>query len=149
MRHRMAAAVLALAGLLLSLYLTLHRLGLTGPLTCGADNSCDKVQSSVYADFLGLPVAAFGVGGYLALLVVALVGLQPRYVRRRAPTLLLVGLSALGVLFTAYLKYLEIFKIGAICRWCLVSAVLITAILIVSGAGMRGQSAEGGGQSGG
>lgn len=137
MRHRMTVAVLALIGLLLSAYLTLHRLGLTGPLTCGADNPCDRVQSSVYADLLGVPVAAFGVAGYLALLVIALAGLQSRWLEQRGPTKLLALASGLGVAFTAYLKYLEVFRIGAICRWCLVSAVLITAIFVISVAALR------------
>lgn len=137
MRHRMAGAVLALLGLLLSTYLLLHRLGLTGPLACGAGDTCDKVQTSSYAVLLGLPVAAYGVAGYLGLLVVALVGLQPRWVARREPTVVLVALAAMGTAFTAYLKYLELFRINAICWWCVASAVLIVSILAVSLAGLR------------
>jgi uncharacterized membrane protein len=145
----MAAAVLALGGLLVSVYLLLHRLGLTGPLACGpGENACERVQASRYADFLGVPVAAYGVAGYLAILAVALVGLQPRFAARRTPTLSLVALAGLGVLFTLYLKYLEIFRIGAICRWCLVSAVLIVTIFGVSLAGLRRHAATAEGVAG-
>ncbi len=133
----MAAAALALAGLLLSVYLLLHNLGLMGPLQCGAGNACEKVQTSRYAYLVGVPVAAYGVAGYLSLLVVALAGLQDRWLAARWPTLGLVVLSGGGVAFTAYLKYLEIFRIHAICRWCVVSAVLITAIFGASLAGLR------------
>jgi uncharacterized membrane protein len=41
-------------------------------------------------------------------------------------------LSGIGVLFTAYLTYLELFVIHAICRWCVASGVVILAIFIVS-----------------
>lgn len=137
MRHRMAVAVLALVGLLLSTYLLLYKLGFTGPLVCGAAGSCERVQTSRWGVLLGLPVAAYGVGGYLAILGVALLGLQERWQDRAKPTRWLVWLSGAGLAFTLYLKYLELFRIHAICRWCVVSAVLITAIFVLSLVGMR------------
>lgn len=132
MRHRQAVALLALVGLMLSVYLTMYHYGLVGALACGASASCDKVQASRYAVFLGLPVAAYGVGGYLALLVVALAGLQDRFAGSVMPTRMLALLSGLGAGFTAWLKYLEVFRIHAICRWCVVSAVIITLIFAIS-----------------
>lgn len=136
MRHRQAIAVLALAGVFLSLYLWLWKIGMMGPLRCGT-GACERVQTSVYADFLGLPVAAYGVAGYAALLVMSLVGLQPRFAARRAPTLLLLGLASVGVAFTGYLSYLEYAVIEAWCRWCLASAALIVAIWATALAGLR------------
>jgi len=50
---------------------------------------------------------------------------------------LLVGLATVGALFTAYLTYLELFVIHAICRWCFGSAVIITLIWMVSLAALR------------
>jgi uncharacterized membrane protein len=128
----MAAAVLALLGLLLSLYLLLHQLGLTGSLACGSGGGCDRVQASPWAWLLGIPVAAHGVAGYAAILAAALWGLSARRLADRRPTVALVALSAGGVAFTAYLKYVELFRIGALCRWCVASAVLIVLILAVS-----------------
>jgi len=132
MKHRMVAASLALVGLMLSAYLLMHSLGMTGPLACGGSASCDRVQASRWADFLGLPVAAYGVGGYLSLLVVALAGLQPRWEHSALPTRWLAILSGIGVAFTIYLTYVELFVIGAVCRWCVGSAVIILAIFLVS-----------------
>jgi len=86
MRHRMVAATLSLIGLLLSIYLTLHRLGVVGPIACGGSGSCDQVQLGPYGALFSIPVAAYGAAGYLALLVVALVGLQEPWAGRRAPT---------------------------------------------------------------
>ncbi len=137
MRHRMVVATLALVGVLLSTYLTLYHYGLMGSLVCGASESCEKVQLSRYAMFLGVPVAVLGLGGYLVLLVVALAGLEGRCAAGARVTRVLTLISGLGVAFTAYLTYLELFRIHAVCRWCVGSAALIAAIFVVSLAGMR------------
>lgn len=136
MRHRQAIALLALVGLFVALYLWLHALGFGGPLKCGT-GGCDTVQSSPYAVLFGVPVAFYGVVGYLAILVVALVALRPAALLESRWNLLLVGLATGGVLFTAYLTYLELFVIHAICRWCVGSAVIITAIWIVALVSLR------------
>lgn len=137
MRHRMVVAVLALVGLLLSLYLTLHRLGVIGPIACAGSAACDVVQLGPYGALLGVPVAAYGVAAYLGILGTALAGLQERWLAHPGPTRLVALLSGAGVAFTLYLMYLELFVIRALCAWCLASAVLIAAILGVSLVGMR------------
>lgn len=133
----MVAALLSLGGFFVSLYLWLWKLGIVGELACGAGGECEVVQNSSYAVIFGLPVAACGVLGYSALFAVSLAGLQPRWRERRGPTVLLVALAATGAAFTAYLTYLEAFVIRAWCRWCLVSAAIITAVLIAALAGLR------------
>jgi uncharacterized membrane protein len=132
MTRRMAVALLALLGLLLSVYLTLHQLGYLGNLACGAGGGCEKVQASRWAYVAGIPVAAFGVAGYLAILVAALAALQERWAEGVTPARWLVLLSGAGVLFTVYLKALEAFVIHAFCRWCIVSAVCIAIIFALS-----------------
>ena len=133
----MVAAILALAGLFVALYLWLWKLGVVGSLVCGPGGSCEYVQSSPQSVILGLPVALYGVVGYLALLVVGLAGVQPRWAERREPTVLLALLSVLGVLFSGYLPYLEAYVLHAWCRWCLGSAAIITAIFVASVVGLR------------
>jgi len=132
----MAVAVLALCGVLVSTYLLLYKLGVIGSMVCGVANECERVQASRYSTFLGFPVAAFGVGGYVVLLGIALYGLSDRHVAEPGPTRWLTGLSALGVVFSLYLLALELFVIHAICRWCSVSGVLILAICAVSVGGL-------------
>ncbi|MEE8077873.1 MAG: vitamin K epoxide reductase family protein, partial [Pseudomonadales bacterium] len=66
-RHR-GVAILALVGLFISVYLLLYHLGYYGMLLCGT-GSCDVVQSSKYANFVGLPVPGLGAAWYLAMLV--------------------------------------------------------------------------------
>jgi uncharacterized membrane protein len=123
----MVSAVLALVGLLVSLYLWLWKIGLLGVLACG-DGGCERVQLSPYAQLFGVPVAFLGVLGYAAILVLSLAGLHGRPAASRWPTDALLVLSGAGVAFTGYLTYLEAAVIQAWCRWCLVSAGIITAI---------------------
>jgi uncharacterized membrane protein len=132
MRHRQAIAVLALVGLFVALYLWLHALGFGGAIKCGASGGCETVQTSPWAVFLGFPVAFYGVVGYLAVLVVALVSLRPTALAQRGWNQLLLALVTIGVVFTAYLTYVELFLIQAICRWCIGSAVIIAAIWLVA-----------------
>jgi uncharacterized membrane protein len=130
-RRRQAIAVLALAGLFVSLYLWLHKLGVIGVLQCGT-GGCDTVQASAYADFLGLPVALYGVVGYALMFVLSLAAVQQAQSPRRGLDSLLAILASLGFAFTVYLTALELFVIHAICRWCVGSAAIITAIAVLS-----------------
>ena len=136
MRHRQAIAALALVGFFVALYLWLHQIGVGGELKCGT-GACETVQTSPWAQQFGIPVAFYGVLGYAAILAVALVGLQPAWLGRRGPSVLLAALATGGVLFSGWLTYLELFVIHAICRWCVGSAVIITAIWLVALGGVR------------
>src|ERR1700730_15248347 len=106
----MLIALLALAALFLSGYLTLYKLGYTGQLAC-AVGSCERVQSSRWSTLFGLPVAAWGAAFYLTTLVIALAGTQPAYAERRSLASLLAALTGFGVLFSAYLTSLELFVV--------------------------------------
>ena len=129
--NRMAIAVFALIGLLMSVYLTLHKFGYIGTLACGT-GSCDTVQTSPWAVFMGIPVPVLGVVGYLVLLILAIVGLQPAHAENRKLGLLIFVLADIAVGFTLYLTYLEAFVINAWCRWCIGSALIVTLIWIFS-----------------
>lgn len=131
MRHRQVIALLALVGFGIALYLWLYKLGYLGRLQCGS-GTCEYVQTSSYGDFWGVPVAFYGVVGYALIFAVALAGLRPALVSRRWPTQLVAALAAGGWLFTLYLTYVELFVLHAICRWCVSSAVVITAIAVVA-----------------
>lgn len=131
MIYRMSAALLSLAGLFISAYLYLYKLGKIGSLACGT-GGCETVQLSPWSRIAGVDVALIGVLGYAGLLGLTLASLQPGLAGRRWPATLLSGLAGIGVLFTGYLTYLEFFVIHAICRWCVASAFVILAIFIVA-----------------
>jgi uncharacterized membrane protein len=132
----MIVAALALAGIFISLYLTLYKLGVIGELTCSI-GSCETVNTSKWSTFLHLPVAAWGLLFYAEVFVISLVGTMPRFENERILSLLLVGEAAFGVLFSAWLTYLELAVIHAICIWCVTSAAIVLAILVVSIADLR------------
>jgi uncharacterized membrane protein len=129
--RRMIIAALALIGAFVALYLTLYKMGAIGHLACGL-GGCERVNTSKWAIFAGAPVAAWGLAFYIATFVVALVGTSPSWVDRRGVSYLLAAMSFVGVLFSAWLTYLELYVIDAICKYCVTSAVIVTAIFLVS-----------------
>ena len=127
----MLAALVALAGLFVALYLMLYKLGYIGTLVCSV-GSCEVVQTSKWATLLGFPVATWGVAYYLAVLAVSLTGLAPRFAESLGISRLLAAMTATGLLFSLWLTYLELFVIDAICLWCVVSAVLATLLFVIA-----------------
>ncbi|HSH45987.1 MAG TPA: vitamin K epoxide reductase family protein [Longimicrobiales bacterium] len=130
--NRMVVAAVALVGVFVATYLLLYNLGLVGSIVCGIGGGCETVQASEYAYFLGIPVAAWGLGGYLAILGVAMLGTQPALAEERWVGMTLFGLATVAFLFSLYLSALEQWVIGAWCRWCVVSAILATLIFVFS-----------------
>ncbi len=123
--------LLALAGLGVSGYLTWTHLT-SHAIACGGSQECDIVQQSAYSTVLGIPVALLGMLAYATLLALLLLrGRLPEEWDAYIP-LAVFGISLIGVLYSAYLTYLEIYVIHAICRWCASSAVIITAIFFLS-----------------
>jgi uncharacterized membrane protein len=123
-RLRLAAIVLALVGLGVAAYLTyVHYEGIEP--VCGLGGDCEKVQTSEWADFAGIPVALLGLIGYATILVTLFV---PREEALIAGALV----SLVGFGFSAYLTYRELFSIDAICPWCVSSAVIMTLLAIVT-----------------
>lgn len=131
MTKRMLLALMAMAGVAIATYLTLYKTGAIGQLACSV-GSCETVNTSKWSTFLGLPVAAWGLGFYLLLLGVTLAGVQERWSASLSLSRVLLGLTLWGVLFSAWLTYLELFVIHAICVWCVTSAVLVAVMCVVS-----------------
>jgi uncharacterized membrane protein len=127
--------LLTLAGLGVSGYLMW---GYTVPgaiLACGASQGCETVKNSSYANLMGIPIPVVGLVSYGGLLLLLIAQNQASI---RANDLMpyvalaIFGLSFIGVLYSAYLTYIELFVIYAICRWCVTSAILMTALFLLS-----------------
>jgi uncharacterized membrane protein len=131
MTRRMLIAALAFAGVFLAIYLTMYKLGVIGELACSVGH-CETVNLSRWSVFLGLPVAAWGVGFYVVVFTVALAGTTERLADAPWISTALLALSGWGVVFSAWLTYLELFVINAICVWCVVSAILVTVLFGLS-----------------
>jgi uncharacterized membrane protein len=120
---RVVLGVLAAAGLLISAYLTWVHFARVAPVCVGGSGGCETVQSSRYATVLGVPVSVLGLVGYAGLLLSAVL-------RGEVGVYLGFLIALVGTLFSAYLTYLELFVIHAVCQWCLASATIMVAALI-------------------
>ncbi len=123
-------SALALVGMLVAGYLTwVHYAG--GGALCAGVGDCETVNTSPYAEVAGVPVALLGLGMYAALFALTLTArARPR--AAEPLTAAVFGLSLAGTLYSVYLTYLEVAVIRAICPWCVVSAVLVTAIFLLT-----------------
>ena len=139
MTKRMIVATLSLAGIFVAVYLLLYKIGVVGNLSCSV-GSCETVNLSKWATFLGAPVAAWGVGFYIVMFVLSLMSVQDRYADSLGMSKALALVSASGVAFSAWLTYLELFVIHAICQWCVVSAIIVTIIFVFALLDLRDRS---------
>lgn len=119
---------LAVMGLGVAVYLTYVETWAVAAV-CGPVGDCNAVQTSEYAYLFGIPIGVLGVIGYVAILTTWAWG---TWRADNRATLALLAMTAFGVLFSIYLTYLEPFVIGAVCAWCLTSAVVMTLLLLLS-----------------
>lgn len=131
MTRRMIIAALALVGVGLATYLAMYKLGMLGTLACTV-GSCETVNLSKWATFVGIPVAVWGVGFYVVLFLVALLGTTERFVEEPWVSHVLLGLTAWGVVFSTWLTYLELYVIHAVCMFCVMSAILVSVTFVMS-----------------
>jgi uncharacterized membrane protein len=123
---RIAAIVIAVAGIGVATYIAIADASSGSPVCLAGGTGCETVAHSSYSHIAGINVAIFGIVGYVLLLAAAIV-------RGDAGRFSGLLLAAIGFGFSVYLTYLELFVIDAICQWCVASAVLMTAMLAVNG----------------
>lgn len=124
-RTRVGIAALALAGMVVSGYLTVLHFSSSEAL-CVAGSGCNVVQESAYAAIAGVPVALVGLVGYGAILAAAVQWFRPR---NRGLVLYVLALG--GFVFSSYLTFVELFVVRAVCPYCLLSYGLIAGILVL------------------
>jgi uncharacterized membrane protein len=122
---RRVTAALALAGVAIAGYLTYVHYAELQPFCVGGGGGCERVQTSPWAELVGIPVALLGLLAYLTIL--ASLALPDQLGRTVAAFVSLVGFG-----FSAWLTYVELAKIDAVCQWCVASAVVMTALAAVS-----------------
>lgn len=120
---RSASAVLAALGAGIAGYLLYARE--TGATLACTTGGCETVQSSRYAEVLGVPVPALALAGFLGLLAAAL---APGELARLAQATL--ALSA--VLFGGYLLYIQVAVLDALCQWCVATDAITVALTVLA-----------------
>ena len=93
----------------------------------GANFNCDLVNRTTYSTIFGIPVAATGLLGYLALLTLATL-----YQKKAETPAMLVIASLAGLGFSLYLTYVEAFVLATWCVLCVCSLIVIFAIAMLS-----------------
>jgi uncharacterized membrane protein len=121
---------LACLGALDATYLLVYKLTKNNAM-CLGNGGCHDVNFSPYAEIGRIPVSVFGMAAFLV--IAGIVMLEPRIkFLKENGALAIFGISLAGVAFTAYLTWLEIYVIHAICPFCIISAILITLIFILA-----------------
>jgi uncharacterized membrane protein len=137
-RSRLLIGAIAILGALTTAYLTVVKFSQSSA-ACPTQ-SCDIVLQSDYATVFGQPLALFGFLAYVGMAVFALAPLAVDPVNKKDSRkklenltwlLLLIGAIAMSV-FSGYLMYLLVFKIKALCIYCVASAIFSLSMLVLT-----------------
>jgi uncharacterized membrane protein len=128
---RRIATFAAAFGIGVATYIAIAEAGGDAPACIAGGGGCQKVADSTHSELLGVNVSVIGIVGYLLLLGAALA-------KGDGARMAGFGLALFGFGFSVYLTYLELFKIEAICQWCVVSAALMTVLFAVNTTRMLG-----------
>lgn len=128
---RKISTFVATFGIGVATYIAIADSGGGSPVCLAGGGGCETVANSTYSHLFGVNIAAFGIGGYVLLLAASL--LRGDLARMGG-----FGVSLVGFGYSVYLTYLELFKIEAICQWCVASAVLMTILFCLNSIRMIG-----------
>lgn len=128
-RWSLSVAIAGL-GLLNAIYLTWIKLA-NATIACSNIGDCETVNNSRYSEIASIPIAAFGAAAFAAMLLMLLLDRRPSE-RSELLRLGVFGLALAGTLYSAYLTYLEFAVLRAVCPFCVASAILLTALLLLS-----------------
>ena len=123
----------AAVGLAIATYLTWTKLADVLP-ACGPLRGCETVNTSPYSEIAGIPVAAIGMGYSAVLLIASLLWVSSS--DRRA-LLAAYALGLAGSMFVAYLTYLELSVIRAVCVWCVAYGLTVVGGLLLAALALR------------
>jgi uncharacterized membrane protein len=125
-----SSVALSILGLLVSIYMTIYKITSNDSMCLGSGD-CSAVNSSKYSEVNGIPVAVFGMIGYLAILAVLYFENKNGFFKQNG-TLMIFGMALTGFLFTVWLIYVELVLLKAICPFCVTSQVSMTIIFIIA-----------------
>ena len=120
----------AILGLLVAIYMTIYKLTSNDSMCLGL-GGCSIVNASGYSEVNGIPVAAVGVVGYVAILALFYLERQPGFFQTNG-SMLMFGITLTGFLFTVWLIFVEVALLKAYCPFCITSQVAMTIIFILT-----------------
>lgn len=128
---RTASILLAFLGLLDSVYLVWVKY--TGAYAlCGPIGNCESVNTSQYSEIFGIPISLLGAGAYAIMIVLLLLENRSQFWAEFS-SMIVFGISLIGVLYSIYLTYIEVVVLKEICPYCVISAIILVILLLLSG----------------
>jgi uncharacterized membrane protein len=133
---RRAIAFLAALGIGVATYIAIADSGGGSPVCLAGGTGCKTVAESSYSHLAGVNIAVFGIIGYVLLLASAFFAAD---LARFGGFVIALG----GFGYSVFLTYLELFKIEAVCQWCVASAVLMTILFLLNAVRLIGYAGAG------
>ena len=130
-KTNLIALIAAIVGALDSAYLSWVKLSHNETLCAPGLGDCFTVNTSTYSEIYGIPIAIFGLSAYLLIIAILLFESRSTFLQENG-SMALFGISLIGVLYSAYLTYLEAYVIHAWCPYCVLSAIMIVVVFVVS-----------------
>jgi uncharacterized membrane protein len=129
--YRLAFTIVVLVGIANGVYLSIMKLSNNSSMCIQGLGDCWTVNTSKYSQIYGIPIAILGTLAFLTLLVLSFLdGRNPFW--KSYSNYFIFGVTLIGTLYSAYLTYLEIEIIRAICPFCILSAISMLVLFIMS-----------------
>jgi uncharacterized membrane protein len=130
-KNTLISLIAAIIGALDAAYLTWVKLSHNEKLCAPGLGDCFTVNTSRYSEVYGIPIAIFGLAAFLTIIFILLWESRIPFLQENG-SLALFGISLVGVIYSAYLSYIEEFVLHAWCPYCVLSAIMILTIFIAS-----------------
>lgn len=130
-KYRLIFTIVVLVGIANGVYLSIMKLSNNAAMCIQGLGDCWTVNTSKYSQIYGIPVAILGTLAFLTLLVLSFLdGRTPFW--KSYGVYFIFGVTLIGTIYSAYLTYLELEIIRAICPFCVLSAMSMLVLFIMS-----------------
>ncbi len=121
---RLAGIILAIIGFLDAGYLIWIKISQNRALCFIRAGDCVSVNNSKYSEWFGIPIAVFGALAYLTIFFLLFFENRGSFLEDNG-NLLVFGITLIGVVYSAYLTYIEVAILRTICPFCVLSAIVM------------------------
>ena len=127
---RLVSIGLAVIGVIDTIYLSYVKIA-HQEVFCGGSRACDTVNTSPYSVIGGIPIAYLGFIANLVILLILTMETRGSFWKQYSP-LIVFGITLAGTLYSFYLTYIEIAVLRAICPYCVVNAVVMLFLFVIT-----------------
>lgn len=128
---RKVILIIAFLGLSDAIYLLIIKLSSNKALCVPGLGDCWSVNNSIYSEWNGIPISVFGMLAYVSIILLLTLLNRVSFLKN-FNHIFVLGISLIGFIFSIYLTYLQIAVIKAICPFCIISAITMTTVFVLS-----------------